>query len=44
MKNRFTGEKKNIGKILDVIDVAEVEDIPALLISVDFERQFWFHG
>ena len=38
MKNRFIGE--NIRKILDVINYAEMEDIPALIISIDFEKCF----
>ncbi len=38
MKNRFIGE--NIRKILDIVEYTEQEDIPALLISVDFEKCF----
>ena len=38
MKNRFIGE--NIRKILDVIDYTEMEDIPAIIISIDFEKCF----
>ncbi len=38
MKNRFIGE--NIRKILDVIDFTEMENIPAILISIDFEKCF----
>ncbi len=38
MKNRFIGE--NIRKILDVIDYTEMEEIPAIIISIDFEKCF----
>ncbi len=38
LKNRFIGE--NIRKILDLIEYTEEEDIPALLISIDFEKCF----
>ena len=38
LKNRFIGE--NIRKTLDLIEYTEQEDIPALLISIDFEKCF----
>ena len=38
LQGRFIGE--NIRKILDLIEYTENENIPALLISVDFEKCF----
>ena len=38
MKNRFIGE--NIVKILNIIEIAENEQIPALIMAVDFEKAF----
>ncbi len=38
MKNRFIGE--NIRKILDILEYTENEQIPAILISIDFEKCF----
>ncbi len=38
LQGRFIGE--NIRKILDLIEYTEQENIPALLISVDFEKCF----
>ena len=38
IKGRYIGE--NITRILDIIEYTDAEDIPALLISVDFEKAY----
>ena len=38
MENRYIGE--NIRKTLDIIRYTELEDIPALIISIDYEKCF----
>ena len=45
LKNRYIGE--NIRKILDIIEICDEENIPALLAAIDFEKAFdkleWSH-
>ena len=38
MKNWFIGE--NIVKILNIMEIAENEQMPALIMTVDFEKAF----
>ena len=38
IKNRYIGE--NIARILDIMNYTEEEDIPAILVMIDFEKAF----